>query len=184
MSSAECELPLPMATPMLAVTKSDFSPASKGWRRLSLMRSATTEIDVGCSTCSQSTTNSSPAKRATVSPGRTCSIRRLATVFNSTSPASWPQVSLMSLKPSRSTNSKATESPCRRERCNAVTRRSRISARLGRPVSGSCVARRVRSSSARLRSVMSRMITTSSHSPSHIDLAMDASIGKKLPSLR
>src|ERR1700677_2508710 len=52
--------------------------------------------------------NSSPPRRATRSLSRTLSINRLATHFSKPSPVEWPSVSLMLLKPSRSTNSTAT----------------------------------------------------------------------------
>ena len=64
--------------------------------------------------------------------------RRAATSTSSWSPASWPRLSLTSLKRSRSRN--RPRSACRRgaaRRARACSRRSRKSVRLGSPVSGS-----------------------------------------------
>ena len=53
------------------------------------------------------TANSSPPKRAAVSPPRRQSVRRLATATRRLSPAAWPRLSLTSLKSSRSRKSTA-----------------------------------------------------------------------------
>ena len=57
---------------------------------------------------SHSTVNSSPPKRATVSPGRITPRAAAPTSTSSSSPASWPRLSLTFLKRSRSRNSTAT----------------------------------------------------------------------------
>ena len=74
----------------------------------------------GCSLRSSSiTTNSSPPRRATVSPSRTQDSRRCATCCSSKSPMSWPRVSLRVLKLSRSMNSSAPSRPLRALEANA-----------------------------------------------------------------
>ena len=101
------------------------------------------------------TQNSSPPKRATVSPGRSTSTSRAASRQSSSSPAPWPSESLTSLKRSRSMNSTATEVLRREAWFSASDRRSISSVRLGRPVSGSCKPWRRICSSARRRSIAS-----------------------------
>ena len=101
------------------------------------------------------TQNSSPPKRATVSPGRSTSIRRVASMHRSSSPALWPSESLTSLKRSRSMNSTATDVRRRAAWLSVSERRSMNSVRLGRPVSGSCSPWRRISSSERRRSIAS-----------------------------
>ena len=59
------------------------------------------------------TTNSSPPSRATVSDSRTALVSRCAIACSSWSPASWPSVSLMRLKWSKSRNRHATCVPSR-----------------------------------------------------------------------
>ena len=84
------------------------------------------------------TQNSSPPKRATVSPGRSTSVSRAASRHRSSSPAPWPSESLTSLKRSRSMNRTATEARRRAAWLRASESRSMNSVRFGRPVSGSC----------------------------------------------
>ena len=57
--------------------------------------------------------NSSPLRRATVSPSRTHPRSRCATTCSSRSPAGWPRVSLTSLKWSRSRHRTASQPPWR-----------------------------------------------------------------------
>ena len=104
-------------------------------------------------TGSTRTTNSSPPRRQTTSPGRTSERMRAATSRSTVSPAAWPCPSLTALKPSRSTKSRPVMSPDRRARCSAEVTRVRAWARLGSSVSGSCVARcaRANCSSSRWR---------------------------------
>ena len=106
------------------------------------------------------TTNSSPPRRATVSPSRTQATSRLEACLSSASPRSWPRVSLICLKRSMSMNISA---PSRLERWHAVSAccsRSFMSLRLGRSVSGSKNASCAISRSRSLRSVMSTMVPT------------------------
>ena len=110
-------------------------------------------------TSSISTANSSPPKRLTVSPWRTQLRSRSATSASRRSPAAWPRLSLISLKPSRSRNRIATVPSCQRAR--ACSTRSWNRARLARPVSGSWKAWWTSSSSSFLRSLMSRLLRTS-----------------------
>ncbi len=70
----------------------------------------------------------------------------------------------MLLKLSRSMNSAATGVWLRRERASICSTRSRISVRLGRPVSGSWVARNASSSSRRVSSSSVRWRSVSKHS--------------------
>ena len=82
---------------------------------------------------SMSTANSSPPKRATVSPVAHRRRSRSATWTSSWSPAAWPRLSLTSLNPSRSRNSTATSSRAAAAP-SASASRSRNSARLASPV--------------------------------------------------
>ena len=103
-----------------------------------------------------SITNSSPPSRATVSPGRCKSSRRCATCLSMMSPTAWPRASLICLKLSRSTNSKAPICPDLRAPATACSVRSSSMRRLGNCVSASKYARWCERASACLRSVMSR----------------------------
>ena len=99
--------------------------------------------------------NSSPPKRATMSPGRRWARSRGATARSSSSPAWWPRLSLISLKWSRSRKRIPTGEPETVARSSASLSESTKLSRLGRPVSESWRAARVSRSSAALRSVMS-----------------------------
>ena len=61
--------------------------------------------------CASSRLNSSPPKRATMSPGRRHDCSRSATVTSRRSPTSWPRLSFTSLNRSTSRNSTATWRP-------------------------------------------------------------------------
>ena len=119
------------------------------------MRSATCTASRSSARSSTRTANSSPPKRATVSPGRSASFRRGATPVSSSSPAAWPRLSLISLKWSMSQNSTAVSVPRRRDCWRACASRSPNSVLFGSRVSGSCSARRRISSSAARRSMAS-----------------------------
>ncbi len=88
---------------------------------------------VASSSSSHRMTNSSPPKRATVSPGRSASRSRCASATSSRSPALWPRLSFTTLKWSRSQNSTATVRLLRRLRASASSSRSRNSVRFGQP---------------------------------------------------
>ena len=64
--------------------------------------------------------NSSPPKRATVSPARSSPCRRGPIARSSSSPAWWPSESLSTLRLSRSTKSSATRPPSRVARASAL----------------------------------------------------------------
>ena len=84
--------------------------------------------------------NSSPPVRAISAPSPTARARRLPIPSRTRSPAAWPNVSLIGLKPSRSTIAKAKP---RRERASPAARRPsarRKARRLARPVRGSVSA--------------------------------------------
>ena len=85
--------------------------------------------------------NSSPPVRASMSPGRSrvCAIR--VKCCRQASPAAWPWVSLMALKPSRSITSSANGSPLRSERAHSSVRRCTRWRRLPTPVRSSSSAR-------------------------------------------
>ena len=138
--------------PMLAVTKCSPAASTIGWLIDCATRSATPIASCAPSSCSQTTRNSSPPSRATVSDGRTASCSRGASATSRSSPAWWPIESLTSLNWSRSASRTATARPSRRRRASAPSSRSSASARFGSPVSGSCIARCRTSSSTRLRS--------------------------------
>ena len=102
-----------IATPMLASTSSVASAAEKLRCSASRRRSATTSACSRSGTDGNSTANSSPPRRASVSPWRTTSPSRSATWRSSSSPYEWPSVSLISLKRSRSMNRTATSASLR-----------------------------------------------------------------------
>ena len=86
---------------MLAVTASECSPSTWGGQ-------GAQQPDDGAfafahvAQSPNSTTNSSPPNRATVSLQRMQVRRRSATAINRRSPTAWPRVSLICLNPSRS----------------------------------------------------------------------------------
>ena len=89
---------------------------------------------------SHRTTNSSPPSRAAVSPSRMQASSRSAVSTSTASPASWPRLSLTSLKWSRSQNSSAIGRPVTAARARASEVLASRVARLGSPVSSSCDA--------------------------------------------
>ena len=97
---------LEMATPTLTPTRCWVWPSGRGASRAARMRSATMRAPATSDRSAQTTANSSPPRRATVSVGRTALRRRWATDVSSWSPASWPSSSLTDLK--RSTSMKST----------------------------------------------------------------------------
>jgi len=103
----------PTAIPMLTRTSTWSSPMLSGSWNASCTRSATSPISDIISTSSTRSANSSPPKRATVSPGRIIVVRRAATAINNSSPTAWPRLSLTSLKSSRFMNSTPTKWPSR-----------------------------------------------------------------------
>ena len=135
---------------MLAVTKTSLPETSNGAARALVMRSARPSASSSSTTASAMITNSSPPKRATVSPGRSTARSRPAAAHSRVSPAACPRLSLTILKWSRSTKSTAT--PLRVRCARATSSRSTSSVRLGSPVSGSCRAWWVSRSWARSRS--------------------------------
>ncbi len=131
----------PMAMPMLQDgIRLVLSSVSTSWSSSSMILPATVATALRSVTLSSSTMNSSPPQRDTVSPLRIAALRRWATIFSTWSPHWWPRLSLMRLKRSRSTNSKATRLPLRLACVSAWRTRSSSRVRLGRPVRGSWVA--------------------------------------------
>ena len=149
----------PMATPMLAptvvTTPSPSRTGTSSWARMRSTTRATPSRSIGPFS---RRTNSSPPRRAAVSAGRRQPRRRSATVRSSTSPASWPKVSLTGLKPSRSRYRTAGQMRVRPAVSTACRTRSRNRVRLGSPVSGSCSAW---CRSCSLRSVTCRRFSSS-----------------------
>ncbi len=86
------------------------------------------------------TTNSSPPIRATRSPGRTLSRSRVATSTSRSSPPLCPTLSLTAFSRSRSQTSRPVEGPVPGVDVHAASSASASRSRLARPVSGSCVA--------------------------------------------
>jgi hypothetical protein len=126
------------AIPMLASTFT-IRPSSATGAEIS---APTRRATPSASTASvSSTANSSPPSRAHMSSGRTLPRNRAATTRSSSSPAMWPNRSLIALKSSRSMNSSAR---CRSGSAMANSRAAVNAARLARPVSPSscaCAAR-------------------------------------------
>ncbi len=108
----------------------------------------------------QSTTNSSPPRRATVSFSRTICVSRRAASISNWSPPAWPMESLTILKRSRSQNSTASWAPRRRVAIRLSARRDSSRLRLASPVSASWLAWndscRAEASRSRARATSSR----------------------------
>ena len=77
-------------------------PIGNGARSSAPMRSAIRRASSASATGSRMIPNSSPPKRATVSPGRRPPTSRWPTAASSRSPTAWPTLSLMTLNRSRS----------------------------------------------------------------------------------
>ena len=88
--------------PTLALTKCSTPSIENGWAKAAATRSAIANASSSSARRSMRTPNSSPPKRATMSPGRRWARRRGATARSRASPAWWPRLSLISLKWSRS----------------------------------------------------------------------------------
>ena len=82
--------------------KCSAPPIAKGSEKAAETRSAIATASSSSARRSTRMPNSSPPKRATMSPGRRWARRRGATARSSSSPAWWPRLSLISLKWSRS----------------------------------------------------------------------------------
>src|SRR5690554_3324189 len=106
-------------------------------REVLRMRSATWQAASGPLRPGRTTRNSSPPRRATVLVPRRQLETRLEASISRVSPASWPRVSLMCLKLSRSRNITPTWVSSRRAWAMASFRRSSASMRFGNPVSTS-----------------------------------------------
>ncbi|MNL20077.1 hypothetical protein D3C87_1413080 [compost metagenome] len=128
-------------------------------------------------------TNSSPPRRATISPGLAHSSRMVATFFSTRSPSAWPKMSLTALNRSRSSASKANSSSA--SQCS-ICWCSRVwnMVRFERPVSTSWRARYSISLCASRFSVRSRMASTSQGWPrySMVRTASSNTCGRSLRS--
>ncbi|MNP23208.1 hypothetical protein D3C76_1159090 [compost metagenome] len=138
---------------MLLEMRSACCSSKNAWCRLWCSLSATPRAASPVS--GSRITNSSPPSRATRSSSRTQWPMRSATSLSSRSPVSWPKVSLMGLKWSRSMKMRARgrSGAC----CNLSFSRCCSRRRLARPVRGSWKARRRIISSRAARSVISRV---------------------------
>ena len=117
---------------MLAVTWRSRRAIVNGWASASRIRFATI-IRVSASRSSQSTTNSSPARRATKSEERTASWIRSATATSSRSPAAAPIVSFTALKRSMLIATRPRCLPRSRARAECLSQRFEQSAPVGQP---------------------------------------------------
>ena len=123
---------------MLAVTLTTWLPRVTGWAIASSSLAASSSAASMTRGSLIRTTNSSPPSRAARSSRRSRACRRCAMVTSSSSPWSWPSVSLIVLKPSRSMNSRPKGADCGvAVRASSASCRCR---RLPRPVSASCIA--------------------------------------------
>ena len=100
------------------------------------MRSAIATASSSSASRSTRMPNSSPPKRATMSPGRRWARSRGATARSSSSPAWWPMLSLISLKLSRSRKRIPTGEPETVLRLSESPSESTKLSRFGKPVSG------------------------------------------------
>ena len=137
------------AMPTLTPTVTWLPSRSKAGSSASIRRCASISVSASCRAPICTMANSSPPSRASVSVSRTQARSLPVTPISSRSPAAWPSVSFTSLKRSRSRYSTASAVPSRRDQATDCSSRSRNSARLGNPVSVSCVARCVDRASAR-----------------------------------
>ena len=99
------------------------------WRKRSSQLSACSKLVPGSSTA-----NSSPPKRAKVSPSRTCAMQARASRRSTSSPARWPCWSLTALKLSMSISATEYAVRSRRLRSTSASRRSMKCRRLEAPV--------------------------------------------------
>ena len=131
----------------------------------------------------RSTTNSSPPRRPSASVSRTSPSRRAATPRSSSSPASCPSVSLMTVKLSRLTCSAATGVPLRARAAQHLLGRGRGSAcGWAGPSAGRGVARKA-SCSPRLSSSASWRMRSLSKT-SHIRTSVTSSVAWAIASAR
>ena len=131
-----------------------------GTLSVAVMRSATSRAVEAPAVSSRSSANSSPPSRAAVSPARMHPRMRRATSTRTSSPATWPNVSLIALKSSRSRRSTEHGRRSRWLRAWAWATRSDRSARFASLVRGSWKAWCVSWLSSSLRSSMSRIVRT------------------------
>ncbi len=89
---------------MLVVTKCSLPSSTNGRVNTPAIRWAISIASCSPAISSSRIPNSSPPKRATVSLERTACLSRGAAAASSSSPTSWPRLSLTSLKRSRSRN--------------------------------------------------------------------------------
>ena len=145
---------------MLALTCTWLPLRVKGCAIAVASRSSSSLRPSAPAACSIRIANSSPPSRATVSAARAQQRNRSAAEISSRSPSAWPRLSFTRLKSSRSRKSTVIGWACRCARASAWLTRSRNSARLARPVSGSWNAWWVSCSSSRFRSLTSRVLST------------------------
>ncbi|MNT52619.1 hypothetical protein D3C72_1896520 [compost metagenome] len=119
---------------MLQLTATSCSSSITGRAMLCLRRSSQATCSPSWSVSINSTMNSSPPRRATVSISRTRDRRRLATWISNWSPALWPRLSLTTLKRSMSMKASVKRLWLRAARAMAWLMRSLSRLRLGRPV--------------------------------------------------
>src|SRR6267378_2424187 len=142
--------------PIDAPLNTSWSASWNGVRNSSCRRSATLLASATLGTSSSRMVNSSPLSRATVSPGRRMVWSLRPTSMSSWSPSTWPRLSLITLKRSMSSTSTEKLVWCRRfSSARRCSRRSRKSARLGKPVRESWNASWSSLSATRRRSVTS-----------------------------
>ena len=94
-------------TPTLARASTSRPDTVTGLRRMAAIRSPRTTASPSSATSGTSTANSSPPSRAARSPGPRQPRSRSATTRRTSSPEEWPRLSLIVLKSSRSSRSRA-----------------------------------------------------------------------------
>ena len=130
--SVEVSPRMPSATPREADTVTVSPRISTGSSRTPVTTRPSSMASIG-SSVNATRANSSPPSRATARRGLSRACSRCATSTNTWSPTVCPRLSLMSLKPSRSSSISAS----RRSSPNCRSRSARTARRLGRPVSSS-----------------------------------------------
>ena len=141
-SNADTSLPSSgkTAMPTLAVIFTPWPPSCISSLTAARIFSANSCRPARSGTVSTITTNSSPPNRATRSLSRMQARTRRAISRSNWSPVGWPRVSLMDLKLSRSRKKTAKPLLLRCALATACCKVTLKEARLGSPVSESCVA--------------------------------------------
>ena len=139
-------------TPTPALASTSRPDTVTGLRRMAAIRSPRATASPSSATSGTSTANSSPPSRAARSPGPRQPRSRSATTRRTSSPEEWPRLSLIVLKSSRSSRSRAgAAGPAPLEGAKRLLQPPGERRPVGSPVSGSTLARRATSAASSAR---------------------------------